>query len=172
MPLRHCCQRIDDPAPHKPEVACVSRDWHCGQAREKPIKEGSRSNLEKGLTLTPYPLTKHDVRSFFVHCPHHGTEQLWRILQVGIEEEHAVSARKGKAGTGGGLVPMVSHQSHTHDVMLMCGEALNHIPGPVARSVIYKYNLVALGAHLSARANGPAMKFGQNVLLVEARSDN
>ena len=90
--LGHRVQPRHDRLRHQTKIARITGDRNVGDARQQPIEKIGGQPFEDRFARARAPTPVDDVVSL-IHARHHGTEQFRRILQIGVDDEHAVPAR-------------------------------------------------------------------------------
>src|SRR4051794_20948730 len=91
-------QGVDYLAVDQAEVTDVQRHRDLAKPVEKPVEEPGADYLEAGLTEPAHPLAVDHLMAFPPPC-YHLSDQLRRILQIGVDDDHGVAG--GMLQTGG-----------------------------------------------------------------------
>ncbi len=110
----HGVQPFDDAPGHQPEVTGVARDLDLGDGAEQAIEQVAVASLKR--LSCPRPAAAVDDVHALVHSPHHLAEQFGRVLQVGVDDQHALAARQAQARRDRELVTVVARQVDADDV--------------------------------------------------------
>jgi hypothetical protein len=165
--LGHDQQQIQYAAGHEAEVAGVGRDGHVGQAADQLVEGGSRCALEQALAVALATLSVDHVGAL-VDQRHHVRQEFGRVLQIGVDDQDALTAAHREAGGERQLVAVVAHQLHRDDARV-AGRRLGHdLPGAVARAVVDQDDLAGAARAVQHGADA-AQELGQGFLLIVAR---
>ena len=163
-------QHVRYAAVDEAEVAGVLGDLHPRERVEQAVEPVGRQAPGEGLGLPRNPRAEHDVVAF-PPTGEKGGDDLRRMLQVGVDDHHHVSARVVDAGGERRLLPEVPRQ--VQDAAR--GMALRDVEHPVERrvgqSVVDEHDLVEkpLGGEDGLQ---PGVQRANRVLLVVGRDDD
>ena len=107
--LRHGVQLVDDVARHQPEITDVDGYVHFGNAAEQTIETMGGRAFEGAFSSTCATAAEDYVEAL-VHARHHLAEQFRRILQIGVDYQHALAARDGKPRRDRELMPVIARE--------------------------------------------------------------
>jgi len=110
-------------------------------------------------------LTVDDVRTL-VHQARHLLQKLGRVLQVGIDDENALTTGKIKPGGQGELMPMIPRQVDDDEVRVRIRKLAHQWPSAIVRTVIDEDDFVI--ADFLAACGEAAMKLKQPFCFIEA----
>ena len=171
MPLRHAVELVERPAAHEPEVAGIDGDLDVDEAVEQPIEQDRGELLERRLAAALAALPVDDVRAL-VHQLHHAGEELWRVLQVRVDDQDALAAAYVQARRQRQLVAVVARQAHADDVGVVAAQLADDRPGAIGRPVVHQHDLVVFADLGAAGIAQAAVQLAQRSLLVVARRHN
>ena len=131
-----------------------------------------RRAFECGLAAAALAHPVNDVGLLRAHRLHHRGQQLGRILEVGVDDQHVIAAAQIEARRQRQLVAMIARQVDS-DEARNAGRELPHLrPAAIARAVVDEHDLIILIGGLSRGRGQPLVQRGEARLLVEARHDN
>ena len=170
--LRHCQQGVERPAAHQPEVAGVDRDFDFGRARQEAVESVRGGPLERGVAAPALAHAIDDIRLARAHHVEHRRQELGRILQVGVDDQHMIAAAQIESGGQRELVAVVARQVHGDDVRIFGGKLPHDRPAAVPRAVVDQHHFV-ITANRLVRGGGQASVQGlQARLFIEAGHDD
>jgi hypothetical protein len=122
--------------------------------------------------VVPQPAHAADVVVAFVHTREQLADLLGRVLQVGIERDHALAAAALEAGDDGEVLPEVAvQQHHARDVGALVELLAQQRRRAVAAAVVHEDHLVLEPERVEGRVE-PGEESGQARFLVVDGNDD
>src|SRR5438105_4724871 len=107
MVLAHRDQSINDPPIQQAKIPCVAWYLNRGNACNQAIEEGGCEQFEACLTVATAALSIDDLCAIFPACDQCRND-LWRVLQIGIKDDHRLTPRIIQPSGDGDLMPKVA----------------------------------------------------------------
>lgn len=135
------------------------------------MEDRRRRPLEQGLS-GPFGTLAIDDLGTAIHQLHHVGEEFGRVLEIGIDQQDTVAARRLQAGHHGHLLPEVAPQPDADDMGVPSCQVRDHLPRPVGRAVIDQDDLEVPGRRRHGGRARAAMELADRLVFVETGRDD
>ena len=165
-------ERVERPARHQPEIACVERDRRVGDPVEHAIESRRRRAFEHRLAIALAADGIDDIGLLIAHRRAHVGEQFGRILQIGVDDEDLRAAAQVEPGGQRQLVPVIAAEIDRDEAWIGGGQPLHHRPAVVAAAIVDENDLIIVAHRAARRRPDPRMEQFQARGLVVTGDDD
>jgi hypothetical protein len=165
--LGHRAQLRDDAPRHEPEVARLPLVGRARQALHQRVEAGCELALDQALVAPDAP--RVDDVGARPRLRQHLGDELGRVLEIGVHQDHVVAARVVEAGRHRDLHAEIAAQLHEHDRFAAGDPGLDDLDAAVRRAVVDDDELVR---DLRERSGHAVVQLREVVLLVQDRDDD
>ena len=113
-PLWQALQCINNVPVHEAKVPCVGRNRHVAQPSNNAVEQVRSEPFWEGIT-TPITPDRHYHLIPLTPFGYKGWDNVWRILQIGIERDYRISTCVLQPSRQGGFLTKVAGQVHHFD---------------------------------------------------------
>ena len=145
MPFGRTLERVDDAPAHQAKIAGVDRDRNFREAPDHAVEESCGKQLEWALALAR---AAHGVDDVVALTPfrHKLRDELGRILEIAVHQDHGVTLRDVHTGRRGKLVTEIAGEVDDHDMLAARKFVANAFERAIGAAVVDQDNLIGRSA--------------------------